>query len=148
MIIKYSYYICTFRTTVLVCLLRVVVRALSVFWAGFLPLCVFGPLPTRLLLQYRQGRVRSKRRSNDLCFFVLFSFCLVMEEDQFAAQSPPQRILHHHRRHRHLHRHHRSRPHVAGLVLARGGSEGIPLKNLAKLNEGRRRCRVAMTFGS
>ena len=28
----------------------------------------------------------------------------------------------------------RRRPHVAGLVLARGGSEAIPLKNLAKLN--------------
>ena len=28
-------------------------------------------------------------------------------------------------------------PHVAGLVLARGGSEAIPLKNLAELNEGR-----------
>ena len=27
----------------------------------------------------------------------------------------------------------RSRPHVAGLILARGGSQGIPLKNLALL---------------
>ena len=31
---------------------------------------------------------------------------------------------------------HRAPPHVAGLVLARGGSEAIPLKNLAKLDEG------------
>ncbi len=29
-------------------------------------------------------------------------------------------------------------PHVAGLVLARGGSEGIPLKNLAPLGPERR----------
>ena len=29
-------------------------------------------------------------------------------------------------------------PHVAGLVLARGGSEGIPLKNLAPLGPSRR----------
>ena len=27
------------------------------------------------------------------------------------------------------------RPHVAGLVLARGGSQGIPLKNLAPLGD-------------
>ena len=28
-----------------------------------------------------------------------------------------------------------TRPHVAGLILARGGSQGIPLKNLAPLGD-------------